>query len=176
MVAVFFQLARILQVHIEMSACSSPVVIQPVYDYAKISRKEVRKDGVMETKNLRQTATFNAGAKAVYELLMDAKKHSALAGGDTAIISRKVGGKFSIGGYIEGTNLELVPGQKIVQSWRYEDWPKGHYSKATFAFKEQDGRTKMTFTQVGIPARFYEDIKQGWIDYYWTPMKEIFDK
>ena len=89
----------------------------------------------METKNLRQTVTFKAKANAVYELLVDAKKHSALAG-DEAKISRRVGGKFDIGGYIQGTNLELVPGQKIVQSWRYEDWPKGHYSTATFVFKE----------------------------------------
>jgi len=130
----------------------------------------------METKNLRQTAVFKAKAKAVYELLMDAQKHAALAGDEATVISRKVGGKFNIGGYIEGTNLELVPGQRIVQSWRYEDWPKGHYSKTTFAFKEENGKTKMTFTQVGIPAQFYEDIKQGWVDYYWTPMKEIFEK
>ena len=130
----------------------------------------------MQTKSLRQTVTFRAKANAVYELLMDAKKHSELAAGDEVRISRRVGGKFNIGGYIEGTNLELVPDQKIVQSWRYEDWPQGHYSKATFAFKEENGKTRMTFTQAGIPAQFYEDIKQGWIDYYWTPMKEILEK
>jgi activator of HSP90 ATPase len=130
----------------------------------------------METKNLKQSVTFKAKANAIYELLMDAGKHSALAAGDEVKISRKVGGTFNVGGYIEGTNLELVPGQKIVQSWRYENWPKGHYSKATFAFKEADGRTKLTFTQADIPAQYYEDIKQGWIDYYWTPMKEILEK
>ena len=130
----------------------------------------------MQTKSLRQTVTFRAKANAVYELLMDAKKHSELAAGDEVRISRRVGGKFNIGGYIEGTNLELVPDQKIVQSWRYEDWPQGHYSKATFAFKEENGKTRMTFTQAGIPTQFYAGIKQGWIDYYWTPMKEILDK
>jgi len=30
--------------------------------------------------------------------------------------------------------------------------------------------------ETGIPAQFYKDIKQGWIDYYWTPMKEILEK
>jgi len=129
----------------------------------------------METKNLRQTVTFKAKADAVYGMLMDAKKHSALAGGE-AKISRRIGGNFNIGGYIQGTNLELVPDQKIVQAWRYEDWPEGYYSKVTFTIKEENGKTKMTFTQVGIPAQFYEDIKQGWIDYYWTPMKEILEK
>ncbi|MCX5997449.1 MAG: SRPBCC family protein [Chloroflexi bacterium] len=126
----------------------------------------------METKDIRQTVTFKAGAHAVYELLMDSKKHSELAG-DEAKVSRKAGGKFNIGGYIEGVNLELIPDEKIVQSWRYEDWPEGHFSKATFSFKEEAGKTKMTFTQTGVPVQFYQDIKQGWIDYYWTPMKEM---
>ena len=129
----------------------------------------------METKDIRQKVTFKAGAHGVYELLMDAKKHSELAG-DEAKISRKVGGKFNVGGYIEGVNLELVPDEKIVQSWRYDDWPADQFSKATFSFKEEGGKTKMTFTQTGVPAQFYEDIKQGWIDYYWTPMKEMLEK
>jgi activator of HSP90 ATPase len=129
----------------------------------------------METKTIKQSVTFKVGAHAVYELLMDSKKHSVLAG-DEARISRKVGGKFNIGGYIEGVNLELVPDEKIVQSWRYEDWPKGHFSKAVFSLEEQEGKTRLTFTQAGVPEEFYQDIKQGWIDYYWTPMKEILEK
>jgi activator of HSP90 ATPase len=128
----------------------------------------------METRNIRQSVTFKASAHAVYEVLMDSKKHSILAG-DEAKISRKVGGKFNVGSYIEGVNLELVPDEKIIQTWRYEDWPKGHFSKAAFLLKELDGKTRLTFTQTGVPARFYEDIKQGWIDYYWTPMKEMLE-
>jgi len=129
----------------------------------------------METKTIRQSVTFKASAHSVYELLLDSKKHSVLAG-DDAKINRKVGGKFNVGTYIEGVQLELVPDEKIVQTWRYEDWPKGHFSRATYTFKEEGGKTRMTFTQSGVPEEFYEDIKQGWIDYYWTPMKEILEK
>jgi activator of HSP90 ATPase len=128
----------------------------------------------METKNIRQTATYKANPHDFYELLMDSKKHSELAG-DTAKISRKVDGKFTVGDYIEGVNLELIPDEKVVQTWRYNDWPDGHYSKATFSFKKVAGGTQMTFTQTGVPVKFYEDIKQGWIDYYWTPMKEMLE-
>jgi activator of HSP90 ATPase len=133
------------------------------------------KEAVMETRNIRQSVTFKATPHAVYEMLMDSRKHSVLAG-DEAKISRKVGGKFNVGGYIEGVMLDLVPDEKIVQTWRYEDWPKGHYSKATFSLKAAEGKkTKMAFTQTGVPAKFYEDIKQGWIDYYWAPMKEMLE-
>ncbi len=129
----------------------------------------------METRNISQTVTFNAKPHDVFEILMDSKKHSELAG-DTAKISRKVNGKFTVGDYIEGTNLEIIPDEKIVQTWRYNDWPEDHYSKATFSFRRVDGKTKMTFTQTGVPAKFYEDIKQGWIDYYWEPMKEMLER
>lgn len=126
----------------------------------------------MQTRDIHQQVTFKAEPHEVYEILIDSKKHSILAG-DEAKISRKVGGKFNVGGYIEGTNLELVPDEKIVQTWRYSDWPKGHYSEATFAFNEVKNGTKLSFTQTGVPEEFFEDIKQGWIEYYWTPMKEM---
>jgi activator of HSP90 ATPase len=129
----------------------------------------------METKDIRQQVTFKAGSHEVYEILMDSKKHAELAG-DKASISRKVGGKFNVGDYIEGKQLELAPDAKIVQTWRYNDWPEGHYSRATFSFKEVKGGTRLTFVQTGVPEEFYEDIKQGWIDYYWTPMKEMLEK
>lgn len=129
----------------------------------------------MDTKDIHQTVTFKANPHDVYEILMDSKKHSELSG-DDAKISRKVGGKFNVGDYIDGVNLELVPDEKIVQTWRYNDWPKGHYSKATFSLNEVKSGTRLTFTQTGVPEEIYEDIKQGWIDYYWTPMKEMLEK
>jgi activator of HSP90 ATPase len=128
------------------------------------------------SKTIRQSVTFKASPHEVYEALMDARKHSAFTGGE-AKISRKVGGKFTIyGGDIEGENLELVPDQKIVQSWRYSDWPEGHYSKATFALEEKEGGTRLVFTQSDVPDDKYEDINQGWKDYYWGPMKEMLDQ
>jgi activator of HSP90 ATPase len=128
------------------------------------------------SKTIRQTATFKAAPHAVYEALMDAKKHAEFTGGE-AKISRKVGGKFTIyGGDIEGENLELEPDKKIVQSWRYSDWPDGVNSQATFAMEETGGKTRLSFTQTGVPDEHYEDIKQGWKDYYWGPMKQMLEK
>ncbi len=37
-------------------------------------------------------------------------------------------------------------------------------------------RNPLTFTQTDVPDEFYEDISQGWRDYYWKPMKEMLDK
>ena len=127
-------------------------------------------------KTIRQTATFKASPHEVYELLMDTRKHAEFTGG-VAKISRQVGGKFTISdGEIEGKNLELVPDKKIVQSWRYSDWPAGHYSTATFALEDVVAGTRLTFTQKDVPDDKYEEIKQGWKDYYWQPMKEMLEK
>jgi len=130
----------------------------------------------MRTKTIRQSVTFKASPHDVYEAIMDSKRHSEFTGAKVSI-SRKIGGKFSVyGGDIEGVNLELVPDQKIVQSWRYGDWPMGHYSKATFSLKKTPTGTRLTFTQTEVPGQFYNDISQGWRDYYWGPMKEMLEK
>jgi activator of HSP90 ATPase len=130
----------------------------------------------METKTVKQTVTFRANPHDVYEALMDSKKHAQFTG-DRASISRKVGGKFSVfDGYSEGINLELVPDKKIVQTWRASDWQEGHYSKVTFLLKETVGGTRLAFTQTGVPVEQYDDITQGWRDYYWAPMKEMLEK
>jgi activator of HSP90 ATPase len=128
------------------------------------------------SKAITQTVTFKTTPHAIYEALMDEKKHAAFTGG-VAKISRKAGGKFSIyGGDIEGKNLELVTDQKIVQSWRYSDWAEGHYSTATFALEPTEKGTRLTFSQTDVPDDKYEEIKQGWKDYYWGPMKEMLEK
>lgn len=130
----------------------------------------------MKTKNIRQSVTFKASPHHVYEALMDSKKHSEFTGSD-AKVSRKVGGKFSIyGGDMEGTNLELVPDDKIVQSWRSSDWPEGHYSKVTFSLAPAGSHTRLTLSHSGVPEEFVEGIRQGWRDFYWTPMKEMLEK
>ena len=130
----------------------------------------------METRNIKQSVTIKASPHDVYEALMDSKKHAKFTGGK-ASISREVGGKFTaFDGYAEGVNLELVPDKKIVQSWRASDWPEGHYSKATFALKETQGGTNLTFTQTGVPEDQYDAISQGWREYYWAPMKEMLEK
>lgn len=129
----------------------------------------------MKTKTIRQSITFKATAHEVYELLMDSEKHSVLTGSQ-AKISKKTGGAFSIyDGEIEGTNLELMPDKKIVQSWRYSDWPKDHFSEVTFLLTEDSGNTRLDFVQLDVPEEHYQDIRQGWQDYYWTPMRDLLE-
>ncbi len=129
----------------------------------------------MENRTIKQTATFKVPPHEVYEALMDSVKHARFTGSN-ARISRETGGKFTaFDGYSEGVNLELVPDKKIVQTWRANDWPVGHYSTVTYVLKEIEKGTKLTFTQVGVPENQLEDVSQGWKDFYWTPMKRMLE-
>ena len=129
----------------------------------------------MADKTIRQTVAFRASPHQVYEALMDSRKHARFSGGK-ASVSRKVGGKFSVfDGYAEGVNLELVPNEKIVQTWRANDWPAGVYSLVTFALQEVKDGTRLNFTQSGVPEEQHNDVSQGWRDYYWSPMKQMLE-
>ncbi len=128
------------------------------------------------SKLIRQTVTFKATPHAVYEALMDSRKHARFTQ-SPAKISRKVGGAIrAYGDYITGTNLELVPDEKIVQSWHASEWPEGHQSTVTFKLEPVRGGTRLTFTHRNVPDPFVEDIRRGWIDSYWTPMKAMLNK
>jgi activator of HSP90 ATPase len=130
----------------------------------------------VKTKTLEQTATFKASPMAVYEMLMDSQKHTSLSG-VKAEISRNVGGAFSAwGGHLTGFNLVLKPGEKIVQAWRATGWWPDHYSVVIFDIKKTKTGSKVKFTQIGIPPNRYSGHYRGWIETYWTPMKELLEK
>ncbi len=124
------------------------------------------------TRTIRQTVTIGAAPLEVYCALLDSKRHAAFTG-SAARISAKVGGAFSCyGGYITGTNLELIPSRRIVQAWRSRGWPLGTFSLVTFALaRAAGGATRLTFTQVGVPASDTKDKAGGWRTHYWRPLK-----
>ena len=71
--------------------------------------------------SIRQEVTFPVSPERVYELLTDSAEFAA-ASGMPARIKASEGAAFSIfGGYIQGRQIELVPGERIVQSWRGVD-------------------------------------------------------
>jgi activator of HSP90 ATPase len=128
----------------------------------------------VRTKTLKQTITFNASPRQVYDMIMVSKKHQSLSG-EKAKISQRVGEKFTAwGSHLSGINLVLKPGKKIVQAWRATGWWPDHYSIVIFDITKVKGGSKLKFTQIGIPPHRYSGHYRGWIETYWTPMKEIF--
>lgn len=121
---------------------------------------------------IRQTVLLGAPPHAVFEALLDSKRHSAFTG-DKAALSRKVGGSFTaFGGYIRGKNLRIEKDKILVQSWRTPEFKDTDPdSKVTFQFSKKGEGTRLLFVHSNVPDRLAEDFRQGWIDNYWAPLK-----
>ncbi len=130
----------------------------------------------MKTKILHQSFVFEAEPHEVFEALMDSRKHAAFTGAK-AKIGRHAGDSFSVwDDWATGTNVEIIPDRKIVQRWRGADWPKDHYSQVMFELKKVDRGTRLDFTQTEIPDAFYDEIAQGWKEWYWQKLQVYFAK
>jgi uncharacterized protein YndB with AHSA1/START domain len=119
-----------------------------------------------------------AKPRAIYDAWLESKAHGAMTGGK-ARASTKVGAKWSAtDGYCWGANLELVPGKKIVQSWRSSDFAADDAdSKISVTLKPVAGGTKVILLHSGLPDSQKDmGYKEGWADYYFAPMKEYFGK
>lgn len=129
-----------------------------------------------QTKTIRQTEFIPSVTPVqIYDALLDGKKHSKMTGAK-ATGNSHVGSEFTAwDGYISGTNLELDKGKRILQDWQTTEWPEGAPpSQLEWTFVEKDGGTEVTLVHSKVPAGQVESYRQGWLDYYWTPMKEYF--
>ena len=132
----------------------------------------------MKTRTINQEVRISASPHEVYEVLMNSKKHAGLVK-SSADISPEAGGRFKIyDGYIEGKNIELVKGKKIVQDWKGDEdcWPEDHYSRITILLEEAGKGTRLVFTQEEMPEECYDKFYDGWFDNYWKPLQDMFKK
>lgn len=123
---------------------------------------------------IHQEITINAAPKTVYEILIGSERFTEMSGGAEAKISLDVGGEVSLfGGAIQARNIELVPGQRVVQTWRSADWPNGVHSLVRFELNADGGNTKLNFEQCGHPAEAESHLSEGWQKMYWAPMNAL---
>jgi activator of HSP90 ATPase len=102
-----------------------------------------------------------------------AKKVKALGTEPTAI-SADAGGTFVLfGGHIVGQQIDLVPGQRIVQASRMVDWEPGVYSIARFELKDQEDGTRIVFYHTGFPKGLGSHLAEGWRLHYWEPLEKF---
>jgi len=128
-------------------------------------------------KTIKQRVKFKADPATVYDLLADSEKHSAITG-RRAIISTKIGGAFSIDeSEVTGINVDLVPGQRIVQAWRHRRFPEGIFSMAALTLRPTpDGGTELVLVHRGVPKELIPETEQAWRDRYWRRMKSYLDQ
>jgi len=130
----------------------------------------------LKTDSLKVSAVIPAPPEAVFAAWLSNKEHGAMTNTPAAHISARAGGKFTAGGgYMWGTTLELDPPKRIVQTWRTTEFPdEAPDSRLEVILQEAKGGTRITIIQTEIPAGQGSSYRQGWIDYYFRPMKLYF--
>ena len=124
---------------------------------------------------IHQEVTIPASADRVYAALTESAQFAEVTGGAPAKIDAVEGGAFScFGGAIEGRNIELVPGRRIVQAWRVcvgaAKWDDGVYSIVKFELEDAGDSTKLILDQDGFPEDTREHLEGGWHKMYWEPL------
>jgi uncharacterized protein YndB with AHSA1/START domain len=125
--------------------------------------------------SIRQEVTFPVSPERVYELLTDGTKFAAATGRPAQIGGE--GAPFSIfGDYISGRQIELVPGQRIVQAWRGADWGPGVYSLVRFTLTPEGNGTKLVVDHDAYPEgkspmypSWHEHLSTNWPVFYFEP-------
>ena len=133
----------------------------------------------MKTKvrTIKQKAIIPASPKEVYEAYVDPKKHAEFTG-SKATGKPVVGGKFTAwDGYIYGKYLELEDGKRLVQEWTSTDFPEGAApSKLELCFNKVPQGTELVMVHSEVPEELADDAADGWIEWYWDPLKAYFSK
>jgi uncharacterized protein YndB with AHSA1/START domain len=128
---------------------------------------------------IHREALVAAPPQQVFELLTSGSQFSTATGMPAEITARE-GDPFSIfGGRVEGRQIELVPGQRVVQAWRFggahpSPWAPGVYSTVRFALEPSGAGTRLVIDHAGIPSEWVEHISVGYPAFYEEPIGKFF--
>jgi uncharacterized protein YndB with AHSA1/START domain len=121
------------------------------------------------------SAVIPASPAEIYRAWLDSVAHSEMTGSD-ATMSDEIGAEVSAwDGYITGRNLELVPAERIVQSWRTTEFAdEFEDSIVTIVLQETEDGTLLTLEHSNVPddQKGYEE--GGWQSNYFEPMVVYF--
>ncbi|KUI56190.1 hypothetical protein VP1G_03495 [Cytospora mali] len=133
---------------------------------------------VVNTTTVNDTEEFRTTAEEMYKTFTDPQRIAAFTRAPPKVFEgAQKGGKFELfGGNVVGEYLELNEPTKIVQSWRLQQWPAGHYSTLEIEFDQNDvdAVTVMRVNWKGVPVGQEEVTKENWQTYYVHSIKRTF--
>jgi activator of HSP90 ATPase len=120
---------------------------------------------------------FPTSAEEIFDAWLSSEGHSLMTG-SPAEVNGRIGGTFSAwDGYIWGTTLEMDRPSRILQAWRTSEFPEeSPDSQVEILLEKVNDGTKLTLRHSKIPEGQVDGYKQGWMDFYFKPMREYFGK
>jgi len=129
--------------------------------------------------SLRQETFVPASPRRVFDLLTSGESFGA-ATGMPAEVGDREGDAFALfAGRIVGRQVELVPGERIVQAWRFgaehpTPWAPGVYSTVRFGLEPEGDGTRLVIEHTGIPAEWVDHLTEGYPAFYLEPIRKFF--
>ena len=94
--------------------------------------------------------------------------------GYPAVMDDQPGTEFSLWeGSITGNNIEVIKNKKLVQEWYFGD--QEEKSIVTINIFENKKGSQVELNHTNIPDEDYENITEGWLEYYFGAIKEFFE-
>ncbi len=121
--------------------------------------------------------TLPSSPEAIFKTWFSSEGHSAMTG-SPAQVEPDEHGKFTAwDGYIWGKTLEVEAPERFVQAWRTSEFPEDSPdSRVEVHLKAVPEGTEVTLVHSDIPDGQAESYRQGWQDFYFTPMGAYFSK
>ncbi len=95
--------------------------------------------------------------------------------GYKAIMDDKEGTEFSLWeGDISGKNLEITKDKKIMQEWYFGE--QEEKSVVTIKIFEHKKGVQVELVHTNIPDEIYDNITEGWNEYYFGALQEFFEE
>jgi uncharacterized protein YndB with AHSA1/START domain len=123
-------------------------------------------------KLIHQTYRIQATPEQVFQALTTPETIQKWSGAP-ATMEAKAGTKFStFGGAIHGSNLLVVPNQKLVQEWYAGTWEMP--TTVVFNLTADGAETVVELVHEGVPDLALEQISSGWESNYLGSMRKMF--
>ena len=121
------------------------------------------------------SAEIPASPEAIYDAWLDTDGHTRMTG-SPAKVSADPGAAFEAwDGYIQGKNLQLDRGRRIVQSWRTTHFEASDPdSRIEVTFQPTKDGTKVVLRHTELPPHGTQ-YEKGWGTHYFEPMRRYFE-
>ena len=112
----------------------------------------------------------------LYAIWLNSRRHSEFTG-SPALVEARVNGEFSsLNGYVAGIIIDLLPGRRIVQTWRTRDFSQdAPDSMLEVHLEAYTGGTGFSFIHPGLPPGIWGDFPVEWEEHFLQPLKDYLE-
>jgi uncharacterized protein YndB with AHSA1/START domain len=128
-------------------------------------------------RTIHMAAGLPASPGELFDMYLDPESHAAFTGAPVSIGAHQ-GAEFrAFHGTLQGTILQVVPKQLIVQSWRSASWKDSDLDSTLILTFWPDGQgTRIDLVHVNVADQDFAGVSQGWEIYYFAPWRKYLKK